>query len=547
AEGTFELTVLPPVAGRPPRQRDVVLVLDRSGSMSGWKMVAARRAAARIVDTLTDHDRFAVVAFDDKIEWPTDLAEGLCTGTDRHRFRAVQFLAALTARGGTDLSEPLRRSLALLEASPPERDRVLVLVTDGQVGNEDQLLRAHARAISGVRLHTVGIDRAVNAGFLGRLASVGGGRCELVESEDRLDQAMDSIHRRIGSPLVTGVLLESSGLAIEPDTVTPARLPDLFTGVPYVVRGRYRGEAAGVVTLRGTLPDGAPWSISAEGRPHAARAVTAAWARATLRDLEDRFVAEADRYVGLGEPADPSDLEQRIVRTSLRFGVLCRFTAFVAVDDRVVTDGSEPRTVLQPVEPVSGWESRPAPAPMARMAVARGTQRMAPRSVGPQLPQAPSSVSAPLASAPVRARRFGSAPAGFAAGGFASVPAGRFGSGPDDESLLRALLAVEARRLRDLGSAAEHQRRDALLDLGSRLLPLVADIPESATDRPTWLALLDLLRPERLAGGSIDDLWAEALRALDALSLETDGPAPGAGVQRSGLKRPAFWRHFPDT
>ncbi len=67
AEGTFRLTVLPPTTAAPPRPRDVVLVLDRSGSMMGWKMVAARRAAARIVDTLTATDRFAVIAFDDRV------------------------------------------------------------------------------------------------------------------------------------------------------------------------------------------------------------------------------------------------------------------------------------------------------------------------------------------------------------------------------------------------------------------------------------------------------------------------------------------------
>ncbi len=95
--------------------------------------------------------------------------------------------------------QPLETALSLL--TDAGRDRVLVMVTDGQVGNEDQIIeRLGGRLTGDVRVHTVGIDQAVNAGFLGRLALLGGGRCELVESEDRLDAAMEHIHRRIGAP-----------------------------------------------------------------------------------------------------------------------------------------------------------------------------------------------------------------------------------------------------------------------------------------------------------------------------------------------------------
>ncbi len=81
---------MPPDGGSRSRARDVVLVLDRSGSMHGWKIVAARRAAARIVDTLTGADRFAVLCFDNVVERPPDLADGLASCTDRNRFRAVR-------------------------------------------------------------------------------------------------------------------------------------------------------------------------------------------------------------------------------------------------------------------------------------------------------------------------------------------------------------------------------------------------------------------------------------------------------------------------
>ncbi|ORW93863.1 hypothetical protein AWB92_11990 [Mycobacterium sp. IEC1808] len=346
-EGTYQLTVLPPAASAPPRPRDVVLVLDRSGSMAGWKMVAARRAAARIVDTLTAEDRFAVLTFDDRTDRPAGLPDGLVEASERRRYRAVEHLTRVDARGGTEMVAPLRQGLALLGGSRngEARDAVVILVTDGQVGNEDQLLYELSGDLQQVRVHAVGIDQAVNAGFLWRLASVGGGRCELVESEDRLDEAMDAIHRRICAPLACSLSLCAEGLAIIEGTASPARLPDLFPGVPLVVSGRYRGSASGSLTLRGTTGEGGDWSVTVAGRRLAAPAVTAQWARAHLRDLEDRYAAGAT-----------PDLEKRIIKTSLRFGVLCRFTAFVAVDSRVVADGEVPHRVMQPVEVPAGWE-----------------------------------------------------------------------------------------------------------------------------------------------------------------------------------------------
>jgi Ca-activated chloride channel family protein len=117
-EGTFLLTLVPPAGQVRPRPRDVVFVLDRSGSMAGWKIVAARRALARMVDTLSEQDRFAVYAFDDRIETPAPGELGLTAATDRQRFRAVEFLARIDSRGGTrwPFRSP-RRSVS----SPPVR------------------------------------------------------------------------------------------------------------------------------------------------------------------------------------------------------------------------------------------------------------------------------------------------------------------------------------------------------------------------------------------------------------------------------------------
>ncbi|WP_259402624.1 VIT domain-containing protein [Microbispora sp. H10670] len=524
-EGTFVLTLLPPpedTARSAPR--DVVLLLDRSGSMTGWKMVAARRAAARIVDTLTRHDRFAVLSFDSVVE--RAFPGGLVEGTDRNRYRAVEHLARLGARGGTEMLAPLEEALRLLGErdddlpGEPARDRVLVLVTDGQVGNEDEILERVGPRLGGTRVHTVGIDRAVNAGFLGRLALLGSGRCELVESEDRLDEAMEHIHRRIGSPLVTDVSVRAEGVDLVPGTVTHAG--SLYPGVPLVVTGRYRGGAAGALTVHGRTADGRTWEERVEGRPARDGAARAVWARAHLRTLEDRY-AVGDR-----------SLEQQIIDISLRFGVLCRFTAFVAVDTHVTGEGAPEHRVLQPVEPPSGWEI-PAAMPMmvagapmmARMASVTSSAEAAPGTAadapigavsGAAAPSAPFAAAPrpPLSPAPPPAPGApggGARPArGFSAGGFLS----RRGSEPaalTDLDGVRPLLTEELTRLGQAESLPERERRRYLADLASRLR-VVAQMVGS---HPGLLALAADLDKAEWAESSLDDLWRRAVDLLTAL------------------------------
>jgi Ca-activated chloride channel homolog len=381
AAGTFALTIVPPstqAVGAKPR--DVVFVIDRSGSMGGWKMVAARRAAARMIDTLTSRDRFCALAFDNVVEALPEAQ--LVDASDRNRFRAVEAIARVEARGGTEIAVPLATALGLLAGGTADRERVIVLVTDGQVGNEDDVLRRVAPNVRNIKVFTLGIDQAVNAAFLRQFAAAGGGLCELVESEDRLDAVMAKVHRRIGTPIATELALRATGLELERATLAPGKLPDVYAGAPVVIFGRYRGAApaGAAIEVEGTSL-GDPWkqAVALSQPAQASTWLAASWARAHLRDLEDRYAAGA------------RDLEPQIVRVSKQFGVLSRFTAFVAIDrSEAVNRGGVLRHLVQPVEPPAGWEAHSLRVPPVSAGIVGSVGR----------PPSTSNAAGPMAMAP---------------------------------------------------------------------------------------------------------------------------------------------------
>ena len=359
-DGTFSLVIVPPaqVADVKQSPRDVVFVLDRSGSMGGWKMVAARRAVARMVDTLTGEDRVTVMAFDNSVEHCGD-APQLAPATDRHRWSVLEWLGSIEARGGTQLAAALEAGFGVFrghgkaKAAPnpgPRRDRVFVLVTDCQVGDEDRVIANLVNEIGDVTLFVVGIDTAVNEGLLTRMADSTGGMVEMVESEDRLDEVMERIHQRLVSPLVSGLGIEPAGLDIIPESLVPAKLPNLVPGVPVVVRGRYRGTPTGGVCVEGRRPAGDVWQEQAEAATVSTGCQGSLWARGRLRYLEDLY-ATRNRDISV------EGLEKQMVELSTAFGVLCRFTAIVAIDPRHPDRKPEPaalRRIVQPVDMVAG-------------------------------------------------------------------------------------------------------------------------------------------------------------------------------------------------
>lgn len=351
-KGGFAMLTLvaPPRRGFSGLPRDVVFLLDRSFSMEGPKMVSAARACALLLGTLSGRDRFGICAFDDELEW---FGPELLAADESNLAGGVDFLRAVEARGGTELGAGLDGALWRLSGGGGPRSGVIVLITDGQVGDEAAMLRRVQDRLGDNRVFAVGIDTAVNEAFLTRLAALGGGTSTCCQPGAALEEALAGIAREIGEPLLTDLKVEGA------EEAAPERLPDLFAGRAASVFLKTQGA----VKVSGRWADGKAFSATVKAEPVALGAVEHLWARARVRDLEDRF--------RLGE-----DVRARIIELSVKHSVLSRFTAYVAVDERKTELRPEARRMLvQPVHMPAGWAGPAADAAVFGCAPAAAPMR----------------------------------------------------------------------------------------------------------------------------------------------------------------------------
>jgi Ca-activated chloride channel homolog len=328
--------------------RDVVFVMDRSGSMEGPKMASAARACSQLLATLEPRDRFAIQVFDNVSEWlSTREIEHFIMADEAGIERGDKFLRQVEARGGTELDMAMQNAISVIKSEMKTGHiPIIVLLTDGEIGDEGRVLKRIQTELGDARVFTVGIDTAVNEGFLKRLASLGGGTSAFVTPGENLEKALLAIGREIGSPLILDVEIDDGDSGLDRDSVSPKRIPDLFAG--RATTAYFRMKRKGSVRVGGKYSDGKTFEKTLTAKDIALPAVAHLWARSRIADLEDRFRLET---------GSQNIIKRDIIEISKKHSILSRFTAFIIVDEsEIVNEDGTRRTVVQPVEMPDRWE-----------------------------------------------------------------------------------------------------------------------------------------------------------------------------------------------
>lgn len=321
--------------------KDVIVILDTSGSMEGEKLVQAKEAAHYVVDHLNPRDRFNVVSFSTGVR---SFASRLISAEDASE--AHSFIDRLEAMGGTNISLALLESLQQADA---ERPLTILFLTDGLategIVETPLLLQAVADAApQSTRLFSFGVGDDVDTLLLGSLAEDHRGTTTYVRPGEAIDEAVSSFYAKVSTPVLANVSLDVDGVTVE--QLYPTELTDLFAGTQMVVAGRYRRGGPATVTLSGEV-NGSSRSFVYEDVTFRERGgeafIPRLWATRAIGHLLQQI-----RLHG-----EDDELVQSVVDLSIRYGVITPYTSFLIEEDDILTQSGR-QTIVEEAMEVEG-------------------------------------------------------------------------------------------------------------------------------------------------------------------------------------------------
>jgi Ca-activated chloride channel family protein len=343
--GFFTLILQPPerLAAADVSPKELVFVLDTSGSMSGFPMEKAKEAMRLALNGLNPQDTFNLITFagDTHILFPEPVP-----ATSENLRRAQEFLAGRHGGGGTEMMRAIR---AALDPSDDQNHvRIVCFMTDGYVGNDMEII-GEVQRHKNARVFAFGIGSSVNRFLLDNMARYGRGEVEYVGLNDDGSAAARRFHERVRSPLLTDISIDWGGLPVT--DVYPKNIPDLFSAKPVVISGRYTGPAHGAIQLRGSigarqLSRAIDVNLPASEPRH--DVLASLWARTRIDDLMSQD------WQGMQGGTMRADLRDAITQLGLDYRLMTQYTSFVAVEEKTVTEGGQPRRVEVPVEMPEG-------------------------------------------------------------------------------------------------------------------------------------------------------------------------------------------------
>jgi len=324
-------------------KREVVFVIDNSGSMAGKSIEQARESLALAISKLRPEDRFNVIRFDDttSVHFPS-----LVQATPDRREDAIAFVRGLTADGGTEMLPALEAALRNQGPIEPGALRQIVFLTDGAIGNEAQLFEEISRNRGDARVFTVGIGSAPNTHFMTKAAELGRGTFTLIGSEDQVAARMGELFDKLENPAMTDIAVTFDGAnALD---ITPNPMPDLYRGEPVVLTAQLDGAApAGKLQITGKTGD-QPWRVEMDiAKASEGKGISKLWARRKIDDLEANAHAVNDQAV----------LDKQIETVALAHHLVSRVTSLVAIDVTPSRPAGEPVASTDvPLNLPQGWD-----------------------------------------------------------------------------------------------------------------------------------------------------------------------------------------------